>query len=149
HVSRPAMTAGWLAELAGATAEFNVLCEFLRAAVTDSSVLDVDPATDKAMGAFRRVTPPTFSDPIGARASDVACRQLFLARRLFTVAGDIVDDAAADIDAAGRATAVGCVLVQLGAWQCAIPKAVADEMPSEEWQELRDARVFAMTNAQR
>lgn len=145
---RPAMTPSFLAGSAIVDIEFDVLCARLRDAMADGGVLDYEPADDKAMRAFRRAMPPRFDDPLGMRAQDVAGRQFFLARRLFTAAGEIVDDAGADVDAAGRALAVGCVLVQLGAWQCAIPKRVADAMPVDEWRELRASRIYAQTLAQ-
>lgn len=145
NADRPAATPGWLAALVGVTAEFNVLCDRLRGAVADGGILGIDPATDREMRAFRRVQQPQTDHPVFARAQAAIGSQIFLARRLFTLAGDIVNDAGADIDASGRVLAVSCVLCRLAAWQAAIPKSVADALPADEWGELRASREFAMS----
>lgn len=106
-------------------------------------MLDAEPAPDKALRAFRRTTRPQFDHPVAVRAQEAAGRQFFLARRLFTLATDIVDDAGADVDAAGRALAVGCVLCRLGVLQADIAQSVIDAMPVDEWEVLHGARNFA------
>ena len=139
NIGRPAATPSWVASMAASGAEFDSLCRRLQAALSDGSVLDAEPAGDKALRVFRCVAPPAVDDPAAARTHEAAGRQLFLARRLYTLAGDIVDDAGADIDSVARAFAVGAVLHVIAALHAPIAREVVLALPANEWQALREA----------
>ena len=139
NIARPAATPSWVASMAASGAEFDSLCRRLQRALSDGSVLDAEPAGDEALRVFRRVAPPAVDDPAAARTHEAVGRQIFLARRLYTLAGDIVDDAGADIDSVARAFAVGAVLHVMAALQAPIAREVVLALPADEWQALREA----------
>ncbi len=136
-IGRPAVTAAWLAAIAIQWAELDVLCDRLRAALADGSVLDAEPATDKELRAFRRVRHPHFDHPVAAHAQRVAARQLFLGRRLFTLAEEIVDETGADLDAVAWASAACAALGALACLQTAVARDVVMALPADEWIALR------------
>ncbi len=150
-IERPAATLNLLAGSAISWVEFDVLVDRLRQAVADGSVLDCEPATDKELRAFRRASPPAPSgNPALAHAQEVAGEQLYLARRLFTLATDIVLDAGADTNAADRALAVGAALFAVIAHhKPAVAKAVLEALPADEWDALIGARTACVDEYRR
>jgi hypothetical protein len=141
-INRPAATIGLLAGSAIGIVELEVLIDKLRQAVSDGSVLDSEPATDEEMRAFRRVKhPPPPENQALAYAKAVAGEQVFLGRRLYTLATDIVLEAGGDTNAADRALAVGNALFSVAAFFTAIARKVIDAMPPDEWAVLREARL--------
>ena len=139
-IDRPAATLNLLAGSAIATLELPVIADKLRQAVSDGAVLDYEPADDKAMRWYRKITAPPCNEPWLAKAHEVAANQPFLARRLLTAASEIVLDADTKFNAHDRALAVRIALFAMGTSFFAMPENVIKAMPADEWSVLVAAR---------
>ena len=106
----------------------------------DGSVLEYEPAGDKAMRAFRKITTPPDNEPWLAKAHEAAANQPFLARRLLTAASEIVLDAHTNFNAHDRALAVRMALFAMATSLFAVAERVIEAMPPDEWAEILAAR---------
>jgi hypothetical protein len=140
-IKRPAVTLNLLAASAIYIIEFDVLLDKLREAIADGSVLDHEPASDKAMRNFRRAkfaAPP--ENAILAAAWEVAFTQEFLVRHLLTTAAEIADEADMERREDGHALAVQCAIFAVAAAIERIAEKVIDAIPTHEWAALQASR---------
>ena len=140
-IRRPAVTLNLLAASAIYIIEFDVLLDRLRAAIADGSVLDHEPASDKALRDFRRAkfaTPP--ENAMLAAAWEVAFTQEFLVRHLLTTAAEIADEAGMERRDDGHALAVQCAIFSVAAAIEGIAEKVIKAMPAGERSALQASR---------
>jgi hypothetical protein len=149
-IRRPAVTLNLLAASAIYIIEFDVLLDKLRAAIADGSVLDHEPASDKAMRAFRRAkfaTPP--ENVMLAAAWEVAFTQEFLVRHLLSTAAEIADEADMERREDGHALAVHCAIFGVAAAIERIAEKVINAMPTHERAALQAARMAGREEIER
>ena len=141
NIDRPAATPYLLAGSAIAILELPVIADRLSQAVSDGSVLEYEPADDKAMRRYHKITAPPCDDPWLAKAHEASASQPFLARRLLTAASEIVFDVDTEFNAHDRALAVRMALFAMAAGLIyAAAESVIAAMPPDEWAELLAAR---------
>ena len=101
----------------------------MRQTVSDGSVLEYEPADDKAMRAFRKITAPPCDIPAFVNAHEVSANQQFHARRLLTAADEIGLDADTKFNAHDRALAVRMALFAMATSLYAVAESVIEAMP--------------------